>query len=136
MDWLNLYGVFLVLLLLIPNILAGIMDRDSMVQRYHNRTAEILEQLGRYGCMLLMAVHFGTRAPGTAYLALGTLIAALYWLGWALLWKERSLRRALVLSVLPTLLFLESGLVTASVPLCLCGVLFGVCHIFISVKSV
>mgnify|MGYP004514169443 CR=1 FL=1 len=45
----------------------------------------------------------------TAYFASSSALTAAYLFGWIVFWKENSLRKAAVLSVVPSLLFLESG---------------------------
>lgn len=135
MDWFNPFGTLFVVLLLLPNIAYAVFPKRQAGEWRHCRLLEVLEQVGRYGCMLLMVVSAGPIPPGAVYLALGGCLLGLYWFGWIVFWKENSLRRALVLSILPTLLFLESGMLTGSWPLVGLALVFGVCHIGISVKN-
>ena len=70
-----------------------------------------------------------------AYWVAGSLLTALYCLGWAVFWKESSVRKALTLSILPSLLFLVSGVLLLHLPLLVLSVLFAVCHITISYRN-
>ena len=47
-EWLNIFGLILVVLLLIPNIVYAVKNKDSE-NLCKNRFMNILEQIGRYG---------------------------------------------------------------------------------------
>ncbi len=66
------------------------------------------------------------------YLILGFLLVGLYCLGWIVFWKENSIRKSLYLSMIPSLLFLESGVVSGNILLLIFAVIFAPCHILIS----
>ena len=69
------------------------------------------------------------------YLVTGALLVLLYLGGWAVFWREDSLRKSLTLSVLPSLLFLESAVLMRHIPLLIAAVLFAPCHILISCRN-
>lgn len=140
MKWLNQWGLAFVIILMIPNIIYGLWGETPALSE-HSQMLEFLEQAGRYGCMLFMIVPVRNRGfrsdrAEKAYIVLGFGILALYCLGWVAFWNENTLARALVLSILPSLLFLESGLLRRDLPLTVSSVLFAVCHILISVQNV
>lgn len=140
MDLLNLYGLLFVILLLIPNIVYGLTHRGGVEVQYHNKLMETLEQVGRFGCMFFMIFQFPWTAycacgARNAYLILGGVLMAAYWLGWVVFWKSNSMEKALILSILPALLFLESALLTWNIPLLVLSAVFGVCHITISCNN-
>ena len=58
MDWLNVFGLILVILLLIPNIVYAIKVKDQK-NLCTNKFMNILEQIGRYACMFLMVFNIG-----------------------------------------------------------------------------
>ncbi len=140
-DWINFYGLLFVIIILLPNIVVALTQREIFENKYHNRTALILEQAGRFGCMTFMVV----KIPGphmdlfsgaeTVYICLSFTLVLLYCLGWILLRRESSVRKALVLSIIPSVLFLESGILTLSIPLIVFSIIFSVCHILISYKN-
>lgn len=103
---------------------------------------ELLEQIGRFGCFLMMLVNppavcrgFWFAGAKALYLILGAALLALYCLGWIVFWKESSTRKALTLSILPSLLFLESGALLAHFPLLVLGAVFAVCHVTLSYRN-
>ena len=66
------------------------------------------------------------------YIILGIILIALYCIGWIIFWKEDSVRKSLYLSILPSLLFIESAVVCGNLQLLIFAVLFAPCHILIS----
>ena len=142
MSWLNVYGLILVIVILIPNLIFAMKCRDGFENRWKNRCVETLEQVGRFGCFGLMIVNipgtcFGWPSAGafTAYLIVDGVLAALNCLIWAVCFRKSSLFRALALSIIPSILFLFSGIVSRSVLLTAAAVLFAPCHILISYKN-
>ena len=65
-------------------------------------------------------------------IAVSVVLVTLYLLGWLVFWKEDSVRKSLALAILPSLLFLERGILIANIPLLVLAVLFAPCHIAIS----
>lgn len=142
MEWINIYGLLFVIAILIPNILYAVTCKDGFENKYHNKLIEVLEQLGRFGCMGFMVVSIPTlhnehwfNEMKAVYLILGAVIAVLYWLGWGVSWKENSVRKALLLSILPSILFLECGILTLNIPLIILAVVFAIGHITLSYKN-
>lgn len=66
------------------------------------------------------------------YIILGIILVSLYCVGWIIFWKEDSVRKSLYLSILPSLLFIESAVVCGNLQLLIFAVLFAPCHILIS----
>ena len=58
MDWLNVFGLILVILLRIPNIAYAVRVKDQK-NLCTNKFMNILEQIGRYACMFLMVFNIG-----------------------------------------------------------------------------
>lgn len=142
MEWLNLYGIIIIALILVPNILFAVKCSDGFENRWKNRTAEILEQAGRYACMGFMIFNI----PGTycgfwfagglaAYLIVNGILIAAYCIIWAVCFRKNNVFRALFLSILPSLIFLFSGVSLGSFLLIAAAVLFAPCHILISYKN-
>ena len=52
--------------------------------------------------------------------------------GWIIFWKEDSIRKSLYLSIIPSLLFIESGIISGNILLLIFPVIFAPCHILIS----
>ena len=139
MSWFDGFGLLFVAALLVPNILFAATHPDGFENRYHNPTVERLEQVGRFGCFILMVLRIPVLCHGywfdggeTVQLAVSVVLVTLYLLGWLVFWKEDSVRKSLALAILPSLLFLERGILIANIPLLVLAVLFAPCHIAIS----
>ena len=142
MEWFNLTGLIFVVVLLIPNIIYAATNKDGFADKYHNKLIEAGEQIGRFGCFILMFIQPSFVTLGyiydgaqTLYLILGIVLLALYCGGWIVFRKGNSMAKALALSILPSVLFLESGILTLNIPLIVLSVVFAICHITISYKN-
>lgn len=142
MEWINIFGLVFMTLVMIPNILFAIRCKEGFANRWHNRFVELTEQIGRFGCFGFMVFNI----PGTCfgwwseesfavYLIADGFLVLLYCALWLLLWKKNNLFRALSLSVIPSVLFLLSGVMSRSILLTLSALLFAPCHILISCKN-
>ena len=125
--------------ILIPNILFAVKCKDGFENKWKNRTVETVEQIGRFGCFGFMIFNI----PGTwfgwwsdeafaVYLVVDALLVGLYCLVWIVCFRKSSVFRALALSILPSVLFLFSGIMTRSVLLTISALLFAPTHIAIS----
>lgn len=142
MDRFNLTGLIFVVVLLIPNIIYAATNKDGFAGEFHNKLVETGEQIGRFGCFILMFIQPSFVTLGyiydgaqTLYLILGIVLLALYCGGWIVFRKGNSIAKALTLSILPSVLFLESGILTLNIPLIVLSVVFAICHITISCKN-
>ena len=142
MEWFNLTGLIFVVVLLIPNIIYAVTNKGGFVDNYHNKFIEAGEQIGRFGCFILMFIQLPFVTLGyiyygaqTLYLILGIVLLALYCGGWIVFRKGNCMAKALTLSILPSVLFLESGILTLNIPLIVLSVVFAICHITISCKN-
>ena len=142
MGWFNVFGLAMVAVILIPNIVFAMKCKDGFENKWKNKGVEIAEQIGRFGCFGFMSVN----VPGTffgwqsdeafaLYLIVDAVLVALYCLIWILCFKKSSVFRALALSILPSLLFLFSGILSRSVLLTLSAIVFAPCHILISFQN-
>ena len=115
-GWINVFGAVVVVLMLIPNIVYAIRYRDEK-NLCTNRLMNLIEQVGRYACIVLMWLpllvwKFGFRSVFEMLLYLagnGTLLLA-YWIIFFLHMRKRSTAKALTLAVLPSCIFLMSGI--------------------------
>ena len=58
-GWLNGLNLISVILMLIPNIINA-MHNKNVMNKCANRLMNLLEQVGRYGCMLFMVLPIGS----------------------------------------------------------------------------
>ena len=70
------------------------------------------------------------------YLIVDTILVMLYCAIWIICFKKNSVFRALALSIIHSMLFLFSGIMSRSVLLIIASVLFAPSHIVISYKNV
>ena len=143
MAWFNPFGLAFVAVLMIPNLIFAAKCRDG----FENaptlpKWLLVLEQIGRFGCFAFMIFN----VPGTcfgwpsneafaAYLIADGLLAALYCLIWFVCFRKSSVFRALALSIIPSLLFLLSGIMSRSILLTIAAVIFAPSHILLSYKN-
>ena len=142
MEWLNVFGLAFVVVLMIPNIVYAIKCKDGFENKWHNKVVEVLEQIGRFGCMGFMIINI----PGTWFGWWSDEAFAVYFVGDILLlvlycsilmlgfWKNNMVR-AIALSVLPSVLFLFSGIMSRSVLLVIAALVFAPSHIMISYRN-
>ena len=57
-SWINIFGLIIVALLLIPNIIYAFKFR-GVENQCRSSAMNKLEQIGRYGCMFLMIFNIG-----------------------------------------------------------------------------
>lgn len=112
---LNLTGVVIVAVMMIPNIVFALRGRRTE-DRPICRAVLIVEQIGRYGAMALMVLplgvwKFGFKSPEAliAWVAICVALLAAYLVCWIFYFRRPSLGRALWLAVLPSLIFILRG---------------------------
>ena len=130
-KYLNYWGLIFVIVILIPNIVFAITCKDGFENRYQNKLVEILEQIGRFGCFIsmfliipFMSIGYWFKQGESVYLVSGVILVVLYCLGWIVFGKEGSIRKSLYLSIIPSLLFIESGIISGNILLLFFAVIF------------
>ena len=142
MEWLNVFGLVMVAVIMIPNILFAMKCKDRFVNKWNNKSVETVEQIGRFGCFGFMIINI----PGTwfgwwsdeafaVYLVVDAVLVTLYCVIWAVCFRKSSVFRALALSIIPSVLFLFSGIMSRSILLTIAAVLFAPSHILISYQN-
>ena len=142
MEWLNVFGLVMVAVIMIPNILFAMKCKDGFVNKWNNKSVETVEQIGRFGCFGFMIINI----PGTwfgwwsdeafaAYLVVDAVLVTLYCVIWAVCFRKSSVFRALALSIIPSVLFLFSGIMSRSILLTIAAALFAPSHILISYQN-
>ena len=142
MECINIFGLIFVAVIMIPNMIFAMKCKDGFENKWNNQSVEMVEQIGRFGCLGFMIVNI----PGTwfgwwsdevfaLYLIVDTVLAILYCAIWMICFKKNSMFRAMALSIIPSILFLFSGMMSRSVCLMISAVLFTPSHIMISYKN-
>lgn len=142
MEWLNVFGLVMVAVIMIPNILFAMKCKDGFVNKWNNKSVETMEQIGRFGCFGFMIINI----PGTwfgwwsdeafaVYLVVDAVLVTLYCVIWAVCFRKSSVFRALALSIIPSVLFLFSGIMSRSILLTIAALLFAPSHIMLSYQN-
>lgn len=143
MGWFNYYGLAFMAAIMIPNVVYFAAHKNEAANVYPHRAVTVSEQIGRYGCFALMIFNipytyfnFWFEHALVVYLCVNGGLCLLYLLFWAICWKKNNMLKALSLSVLPSCVFLFSGIALANIPLLCFAALFAPAHILISCKTV
>ena len=142
MEWLNIFGMIFMVIIMIPNIIYAIKCKDGFENKWNNKFVGIVEQIGRFGCFGFMIFNI----PGTwfgwwsdeafaIYLIVDVLLVILYCLVWLTCFRSDNVFKALALSIIPSIIFVFSGIMSRSVLLMISSVLFAPSHILISYKN-
>ena len=142
MGWFNVFGLIFIVVIMIPNVVFAIKRKDGFDNKWDNKFVEFIEHAGRFGCIGFMLINI----PGTCYgwwsdeafalyLIVDGILVMLYCAIWIICFKKNSVFRALALSVIPSALFLFSGIISRSVLLTVASVLFAPSHIAISYRN-
>ena len=142
MEWINIFGTLFIVIIMIPNILYALKHKEGFENKWNNRMAEIIEQIGRFGCFGFMIVNI----PGTwfgwwsdeavaIYLVVNIVLIVFYCVIWIVCFSKNSVFKALSLSIIPAVIFLFSGIMSRSVLLIISSLLFAPTHILISYNN-
>ncbi len=138
----NVFGAIVVVLMLVPNVVYALKNRGEE-NRCTNRWMNLLEQIGRYGCIAFMwfpllvgKFSFRSVPEMTLYLGGNGALLAVYWFVYARYLRERTWRRALTLAVVPACIFLMSGLLLRHWLLVVFALFFAVGHIYVTTQNV
>ena len=140
-GWINIFGAVIVILMLIPNIVYAIKNKGE--KNYcTNLFMNIIEQIGRYACIALMWLPLLVWKFGFAsvfemmlYLTCNGLFLAVYWITFAVYMNRKSLQLALVLAIVPSCIFIFSGILLRHWLLAGFAILFAVGHIYVTYKN-
>lgn len=142
MNALNIFGLIMIAVIMIPNIIFAIRYREGFENKWNNKIVAVAEQIGRFGCFAFMIVNipgtwFGWWSDETfaIYLIVDTILVILYCTIWIICFKNNSIFRALALSIIPSVLFLFSGIMSQSILLIVASILFAPSHILLSYKN-
>lgn len=138
----NVFGLAFMAVMMIPNIIFAVKCRGAFENKCENNAVQMLEQVGRYGCFLFMILNIPKTWFGwwsdeafALYLIADAVLVTAYCVIWAVCFRKNSMLRALSLSIIPSVIFLFSGIMSRSVLLIISAVIFAPCHILISYKN-
>ena len=136
----NVFGLAFMAVILAPNLVFALRCREGFAHPRTNRVLELLEQIGRFGCfafMILPGPGFGFSSDEALalYWIVDALLALAYCVIWIVCFRRPGIFRTLSLSILPSILFLFSGVMSHSILLTLSSLIFAPSHIAISYQS-
>ncbi|SFQ29173.1 hypothetical protein SAMN02910358_01426 [Lachnospiraceae bacterium XBB1006] len=105
MGWPNVWGLCIVILLLIPNIIYAIKAKGQQNQ-CKNKWMNCLEQVGRYGCMIFMILNFEKMGFFSAeafvvYMFGNILLLLSYGIIWIMFFCKKTYWKQTALAVIP-----------------------------------
>ena len=134
-GWINLFGAGIIVLIMIPNIIYATGQKQDETQIEVPRGLSACEQVGRYGCIILMWLPllvwkfgFGSVEVFLIYLIGNGALLLCYYLSWMLYSRKKTLSVAMALAIIPTAIFLLSGILLQHWLLVAFAILFGACH--------
>lgn len=141
MGWINFYNLTIVVLMLIPNIIYAFKNKDEK-NNCTNRLMNIIEQIGRYGCMFLMVFNIGIYEFGfnskeafLIWLFVIPFLLLLYWVFWVFYFKSHCKEAALALAIIPSIIFIFTGILLRHWLLVIFGFVFSVSHIYVTYQN-
>ena len=141
-DWFNIHGLIIMIVIMMPNSVYSIKCKDEFKNLWENKVIYLLEQIGRFGCFGLMVFNISFTWFGFwfetviyVYIVVNALLLLFYCLIWIIYFHKNSVFRALTLSIIPSVIFLFSGIMLLNIPLIIMAVVFAPCNITISYKN-
>lgn len=141
----NPWGFLFLSIIMIPNIIFAIKNKEAFensIQKKWFKILEIFEQIGRYGCFFCMMFNisgtyfgFSSNFSFRIYLIINGILIFSYCLIWITHFRKNNLFRGISLSVIPSIIFLFSGIISKSILLINFAIIFAPCHIAISILN-
>lgn len=141
MQFIDFYGLAIIIIMMVPNSIYAAKHKETFVNKFDNKTLEIFEQIGRFGSFILMIINIPfffniwQADSRIIYIVVNAVLLFMYLVGWIVFWKKNNVLKALYLSIIPSIIFLFSGVITADIPLLIFAVIFAICHVIISYKN-
>ncbi len=140
-SWLNIFGLIIVILILLPNIIYAVKFH-GIENKCKNYIMNIVEQIGRYSSMFLMIFNIGLVEYGFSsgeafviYFVGNSMLLIAYWIIWILFFKNKVLWKSIALAILPTAIFLICGITLRHYLLVISAILFGIGHVYVTYQN-
>lgn len=140
LNLINIIEAVIVWIMLIPNLLYAIHHPSENLCR--NKIINFIEQFGRYASMVLMIMPLGVWEFGFSsseemvfYFAANGILLFAYISIWIFFFKKQSFSKAIMLAILPVLIFSVCGIFLRHWLLVASAVIFAVGHIYVTVKN-
>ena len=134
----NIFNAIIVVLMLIPNIVFALKSKEKQINKA-GKAVTVIEQIGRYGCMVLMVLPLFVWEFGFSplefmfvYIVSNSVLLIMYYIFWALYFKNKTTGKALALAIIPTLIFIVSAVSVMHWALLIMALIFAFSHIYIT----
>lgn len=141
MNGVNIFGMFIVVLMLVPNVIYALKNKE-IENKCKNKFMNTTEQIGRYGSMFFMVFNIGRlemNFQSNVILIIGVISIAvlliLYWAFWIAYLRENKMIFAIMLAVIPSIIFIESGFIFRHYLLIISGIIFASGHIYVTYQN-
>ena len=138
----NYFGIIFIIVLMLPNIYASIFKKELFVNKFDDRLLIKLENIGRYLCMILMVINIQDLYGGfksveafVAYLGINIILVGLYYIVWIIFYKFNNIYKNMILGIIPSLMFIISGILQNHLLLIISGIVFAYAHLKIIWKN-
>lgn len=138
----NYFGIIFIIVLMLPNIYASIFKKELFVNKFDDRLLIKLENIGRYLCMILMVINIQDLYGGfksveafVAYLGINIILLGLYYIVWFIFYKFNNIYKNMILGIIPSLMFIISGILQNHWLLLISGMIFAYAHLRIIWKN-
>ena len=133
MEYFNIFGFIFICVIMIPNIIYAAKCKNKIANNWNNKFIEVMEQIGRYGFIIFMIINipytwFGWWSDE----GFDVILILLYCLLWIIYFNKNTLFRVLSLSIIPSIIFLFSGIMSRSILLIISSIIFSISHVTIS----
>lgn len=140
-GWINVFGAATVVIMLIPNIVYALKNKDEK-NLCTNRFMNIIEQIGRYACIVLMWLPllvwefgFASVSEMIVYVAGNAALLTAYVVLFAVYMRKKSAALAITLAIIPSVMFIMSGITLRHWLLVGFAAMFAVGHIYVTAKN-
>jgi len=141
-NWLNVLGLIQVVLILIPNIIYAVKFKNHN-NVCTNKVMNLMEQIGRYACMVFMVINvgltefvFGGVDLFLIYMLGPVVLLLAYWVIWVLYFIKQTQWKSMALAIIPVCIFLICGIALQHWFLVISAVIFAIGHIYVTVYNI
>ena len=134
----NLYGIIMMFLVMIPNIIYFQKNKNIEAKKFNKGTSlEISENILRYGMIIFFIINTGLFEYGFAgkyavitWIISAIVMTAIYYVCWYGYFKNKSYKLEMLLSSVPSVLFIFTGIMMRRYAALVLAVLFAAVHIY------
>lgn len=143
MEYFNRYGIPVLAVLLIPNIIFAIVNKEEKNDSVPlNRGLKAFEQIGRIATIFFMIFSLGIVGKGflsdymrNFWIITVAFLLVFYILCWIFYYRSRAHSLAMALAIVPSIIFILTGLLEQDPPLLMFGIVFAIGHIYVTSKT-